>query len=400
VLTRLVAFARLSRLQFLAGGLAGGALGTAIAAYDGHGIRWPAYAAAQVTISAFHLMTHYANDFYDRHADAAAVRTPFSGGSGVIVDGSLAPIVALRAALVCALTGLAGTIALVLVTKQPAAAGLGIAIGILAWSYSAPPARLLARGLGELDTALVVAVLVPLCAFAAQRGVPTLLALAMTLPGGFAMVAMMLAVEFPDLAADTDSGKRNLLVRFGVARGKVLALAVAGAVYLGIGLALAAGAPPAYALLQIATVPVAIGYALALVRRLPADAAADEELAARGVTFFFLVTFAGVLAYAAAPQAFKMGTSSETKPGTAVVQTDVIEAPTLASRIEAALDEVRPGIRRDGGDVWLVRIDGPVAYVQMLGACGGCSMVTATLRDAIQATVVARCPEIERVEQV
>jgi len=78
----------------------------------------------------------------------------------------------------------------------------------------------------------------------------------------------------------------------------------------------------------------------------------------------------------------------------------VIEAPTLAARIEAALDEVRPGIHRDGGDVWLVDVCERVAYVQMLGACGGCAMATATLKDAIEATVVARCSEIERVEQI
>ena len=84
----------------------------------------------------------------------------------------------------------------------------------------------------------------------------------------------------------------------------------------------------------------------------------------------------------------------------AVVDGKVIAAPTLEARIEAALDEVRPGIRRDGGDVWLVHVREGVAYVQMIGACGGCAMVTATLRGAIEATVVARCPEIERVEQI
>ncbi|MBC5811611.1 MAG: NifU family protein [Candidatus Eremiobacteraeota bacterium] len=72
----------------------------------------------------------------------------------------------------------------------------------------------------------------------------------------------------------------------------------------------------------------------------------------------------------------------------------------LRARIEAALDTVRPYIRGDGGDVWFVKAEGGVAYVQMVGACGGCSMSYATLKEAIEASVVAACPEITRVEAV
>ena len=296
----LAAFARLSRLKFLVGGFAGGALGTLVAAYDGHGVRWRSYFAAQLTITAFHLMTHYANDYFDRDADTFAVRTPYSGGSGTLVDGSLAPVVAFRAALICGFVGLAATAILLWGARQPAAAALAVAIGSLAWAYSAPPFRLLARGLGECDTALVVAVLVPLCAFAAQRGVPTSLALVTTMPGALAMFAMMLAVEFPDRSADIAGGKRNLVVRLGAQGATRLSVAAILATYVAIALTLAAGAPPAYVILEAVTLPVGAGYLGALGRRRGADPSTDEGIAARGVSFFFLVTFAGVLAYAAA----------------------------------------------------------------------------------------------------
>ncbi|MGH7729563.1 MAG: NifU family protein [Vulcanimicrobiaceae bacterium] len=72
----------------------------------------------------------------------------------------------------------------------------------------------------------------------------------------------------------------------------------------------------------------------------------------------------------------------------------------LAERLERALARVRPLIEADGGDVWLVRTEGPVAYVQMIGACGGCAMSTATLKGAIEVAVREDCPEIERVEQL
>ncbi len=75
-------------------------------------------------------------------------------------------------------------------------------------------------------------------------------------------------------------------------------------------------------------------------------------------------------------------------------------AEGLRERVEAALERVRPGIRADGGDVWLMNIEGGTAFVQMVGACGGCAMSTATLKFAIEQSVLADCPEIERVEQL
>jgi Fe-S cluster biogenesis protein NfuA len=72
----------------------------------------------------------------------------------------------------------------------------------------------------------------------------------------------------------------------------------------------------------------------------------------------------------------------------------------LRERIEAALEEVRPGIRADGGDVWLIKVEDATAYVQMVGACGGCAMVNTTLKLAIEASVTSACPEIAHVEQI
>jgi len=72
----------------------------------------------------------------------------------------------------------------------------------------------------------------------------------------------------------------------------------------------------------------------------------------------------------------------------------------LRERVEAALEDVRPGIRADGGDVWLIKIEDAVAYVQMVGACGGCAMVNTTLKLAIEDRVTKVCPEIARVEQL
>jgi len=296
--TRLAAFARLTRFKFLAGGIAGGAFGTLLAGFEGGQIDWRTYLVAQSTITALHLMTHYANEYFDRAVDGRVPSTPYSGGSGALGSGQLAPSVALYAALVCAAAGGFGALALWFVVRQPSAAVVALAIGVLAWLYSAPPVRLCARGFGEAATALIVGMLVPLCALAAQRGWPDAFAVLTTLPGTAAMFAMMLAVEYPDLAADTATGKRNLVVRMGVAASKALALAAIVAVYLAIAAGLAAGAPRVYGILEALSLPLGFGYARTLLQRAEGDPSADEVLAGQGVALFFLVTFYGALAYA------------------------------------------------------------------------------------------------------
>jgi len=299
------AFVRLSRPLFLGGGLAGVGLGTALAAYVSPGtpIDWRAWAIVQFTVSAFQLMTHYSNEYFDRASDAGSTRTAFSGGSGILVDGALAPHVALVSALLATLAGLFG-IAVLGATGHPAAAALAFSICVLAWAYSAPP-RLLARGLGELDTALIVAVLVPLCAYFAQDRPLTPLALAATLPGAAAMFAMMLAVELPDVESDATGGKRNLLVRAGRTAIVRIGQAALVGVYSGVLIAFGTGAPLSVVLLEATTIPAALALASAFARAAAADPAfpasaglrLEAIVAARGVAFFLIVSVAGVLGY-------------------------------------------------------------------------------------------------------
>jgi Fe-S cluster biogenesis protein NfuA len=69
----------------------------------------------------------------------------------------------------------------------------------------------------------------------------------------------------------------------------------------------------------------------------------------------------------------------------------------LEERANRALDRVRPAIAADGGDVWLIRVEDATAYVQMLGACGGCPASHLTLKNGIEAAIRAEVPEISEV---
>jgi len=287
------AFVRLTRPKFLVGGFAGFALGAAIAAYEGAPLTLAHYLAGQAMVTAFHLMVHYANDFFDHAGDRHGEPTAFSGGSGVLVSGALAPSVALCAALACAGLGLAFVAGFAL-AGQPVSAGIGAAIGLLAWFYSAPPLRLAARGWGEADTALVVAVLVPLAGYAAFTGTIDARALAATLAPATAMFAMMLAVEWPDRAADAAGGKRNLLVRRGPAAAGRLATGAALSIVPALGAAIWWGAPWPSAVFALLLVPFVAGY----IGWFRAPRTADE-LAARGVALFLLTVVFELFGYLA-----------------------------------------------------------------------------------------------------
>jgi len=291
VLNRFIAFARLARPAFLAGGFTGFALGAAVAHFDGNAIDWRAYLLAQVMVTSFHLMVHFANDYYDQDTDAITVRTAWSGGSGVLPNGELPAWVALAAAIACAGCGTIVVVAEVLAGNVVLAA-LGVAIGILGWAYSAPPMRLLARGLGELDTIVVVAMLVPLAGYATFAGTLGAHAFAATLPGACAMFAMMLTVEIPDVAADAATGKRNLVVRWGAGRAVLTArlLAAAAVVMLVLVGAFAFASLP---VALLAAVPVAaIAGAYAAVERLRALPLISPELL--GVGLYAITTCAAL----------------------------------------------------------------------------------------------------------
>jgi Fe-S cluster biogenesis protein NfuA len=78
-----------------------------------------------------------------------------------------------------------------------------------------------------------------------------------------------------------------------------------------------------------------------------------------------------------------------------------MEALALTTdNVETVLDEMRPYLMSDGGNVELVEIDGPVVKLRLQGACGSCPSSTMTLRMGLERRLRDAIPEIEEVEQV
>lgn len=70
-------------------------------------------------------------------------------------------------------------------------------------------------------------------------------------------------------------------------------------------------------------------------------------------------------------------------------------------QVEEALDQIRPALQRDGGNVELVDITPEgVVKVKLVGSCGACPMSMLTLKSGVEATLKKRLPEIVSVESV
>jgi 1,4-dihydroxy-2-naphthoate polyprenyltransferase len=212
------AFIKLTRPMFLGGAVVLYLLGAALAWSQLVVVDWLRLLLGQLLVTSVQLTTHYANEYYDYDIDAAigSARTPFSGGSGVLVSGQLDRAVALHATHICLV------IAIIMIIVCGVFSLLMWIVGLLGllggYFYSAPPLKLEGSGWGELNTAILTALLVPLTGYMMQANRFDPIVLIVCAPFVLIYIAMILTFEFPDYPADKAIGKRNITVRIGLSR--------------------------------------------------------------------------------------------------------------------------------------------------------------------------------------
>jgi 1,4-dihydroxy-2-naphthoate octaprenyltransferase len=180
---------------------------------------WGLFILAMLAIMALHAGANITNDYYDhisRNDWLNENPTPFSGGSRYIQKGLLSPRATLMAGLFALTLGAAVGVIIVMVTQSPFILILGL-VGLLGgFFYTAPPVRLGYRSAGESAIFLLFGVLPVYASCYLQTGAFDTTAV---LPGcvvGILIFLVILANEFPDVAADAAVNKKTLVVRFGV----------------------------------------------------------------------------------------------------------------------------------------------------------------------------------------
>lgn len=251
---------RMTRPAFLLLTVVACALGTATASACGCGLDWSLALGATALAVLAHAAGNVLNDLHDARNGADAANSqglfPFTGGSRLIQTGAVSErqtadlakallLFLLPAGLLLAVKAGGGVIVL-------GAAGL-----LLAWAYSAPPLRLMSRGLGEPTVALVW-FLVVVGADYVQRG--QFFIIPASAAAGFAlMVAALLLINgFPDAPADAQVGKRTLVVRLGATPAALLYASLVLSAHAWLVLSVWLLIPPMPALWGLVSLPLSL----------------------------------------------------------------------------------------------------------------------------------------------
>ena len=229
----LLRYVAATRPAFLSVTLVGCLLGLAIAHASGLSLSAPKAFLTVLFALIAHAGANVINDYYDalNGSDAANDNRvfPFTGGSRFIQNGVLGVRETARfgygllAAVVPA--GLWLTF-----NSAPGLIAIGLAGLLLGWAYSAPPLKLVSRGLGELVITASWLVVVVGADFV-QRGAFSWTPLLFGTPFALLVANVLFINQFPDVAADELAGKRTLVVRLGTQEARWFYLAICALAY-------------------------------------------------------------------------------------------------------------------------------------------------------------------------
>jgi 1,4-dihydroxy-2-naphthoate polyprenyltransferase len=259
---------RTTRAPFLTATAVPILLGIAAAALEDG---WSFFLAALTFLagSFVHLGLNVANDVFDTTSGADAANTTptqFSGGSRVVHYGlvRLPTLAAVSAGFY--LAGIALGLFLAARTEFWPLFWLGAAGVVISIIYTAPPLRLVHRGVGEVAVALGFGPIMLLGAYFVQAERFTFEAAYLSMPVAILIALVLYVNEIPDRAGDAAAGKRTLPVRWSreaVIRGYDVAVTVA---YVLVAVGAVTGILPRPTVIALATIPMAVKVSRALRR--------------------------------------------------------------------------------------------------------------------------------------
>jgi len=251
---------RTTRLPFLSATAVPVLLGIAVAASHGAFTWWTALLTL-IGGSLAHLAINVTNDIFDTLSgadDANTTPTMFSGGSRVAVY----DLVTIRglAGIAIGLFGAAAAIGLVLVvvTQSMTLLWIGVAGILVGVAYTAPPLKLVYRGLGEIAVAVGFGPIMLLGAYVVQTGDLAWEPFVLSLVPGILIALILYVNEIPDRRSDAEAGKRTLPVRLSPATVRAAYLVAAIGAFAIVVAGVVGGLFPWPTLVALAAVPIAL----------------------------------------------------------------------------------------------------------------------------------------------
>jgi 1,4-dihydroxy-2-naphthoate octaprenyltransferase len=249
---------RTFRLPFVIATILPVVLGAAVAYRSGF-FDWTLFGLTMIGALMIHLGVNTANDYFDTRSGADEINTtptPFSGGSRVIQYGLLPAPAVLSISTASYAVGAAIGLYLAFTRGYPILL-IGLLGLLISYGYTAPPLKLVYRGLGELAVGIGFGPLLVLGSYFVQTRTFSLEAFLASLPVGILVMLILYVNEIPDRTWDDEAGKKTLVTQFkekSVVNGFVVSMV---ALYLIVVLAVVARIFPITALLVLLTIPLA-----------------------------------------------------------------------------------------------------------------------------------------------
>ncbi len=257
-----------ARAPFLTAVIVPIVIATAVARYDTGMLNWPLFFLTLLGGILAHAGANLSNDYFDDKTGNDRVnryRSPFSGGTGLIQAGVIPARQVYAAALSCYVAAAAIGLYLAYLRGWPVLV-LMAAGGLIGFFYTAGPAALAYRGLGEYFLGLAFGPLLVAGAYYVQTQTFSARMWVASVPIGLLVTAILYINQYPDYEADRAVGKNNAVVRMGrrQALGGYYGLLVATYVWLTLAAVLPGAAGPTGSsrspwatLLGLLTVPLA-----------------------------------------------------------------------------------------------------------------------------------------------
>jgi 1,4-dihydroxy-2-naphthoate octaprenyltransferase len=210
------------------------------------------------------LATGYTNNYYDAPLDKYATQTAFSGGSNILFQHpEYRPTIRTIIVFLYSLSILLGFTFTILFSYSWTFFAFVVAANVIGWSYTAPPLKLVYRGLGELVTMLGASYMLAGAGYFVVKGTIDVSFVLFSLPLLLFGLAVSLYLEIPDRNADRQGHKMTFIVlkdeRFGFIIGGI-SLGLATLCYMIYSVFhVIAGAPNFIAIALFSLIPFSIG---------------------------------------------------------------------------------------------------------------------------------------------
>jgi len=208
---------KIIRLHIVLGGVLAFTLGLFLGLEDGGSFNFISTPLFYAIVFFGDLSTHFSNDYFDVDQDKYVGKFKFFSGRRILIKHPrLLPYARRIAITLLSISILIAALLVIFGLAQVELLFIVLAANFLGWFYSAPPFRLVSRGLGEVAIALAVGFAIPAMGYISVRGYLDGLFWLFVLPFVLYGFVLALSLEAPDMEVDRKSNRKN----FGASRGE------------------------------------------------------------------------------------------------------------------------------------------------------------------------------------